>query len=140
MKVFVVENDASYARFLATVAEQCGCSTSTYYCGQSALRDAEVLKPDVVLLSLSLPDIDSLKFVRLFRQHRALQSTSIVAVSGDLLNASECKRFSIDTSLVYPWHQAGVECLMQRLAIAADKQVVIPPSSFPSYQAAVDAA
>jgi DNA-binding response OmpR family regulator len=122
MKVMVVEHDVNYAHFLATLAEQCGCDVKLYHCGRSALEDAPTLKPDIVLLSLSLPDMEGPEFARQLRQHRPVQSTSIVAVSGELTDTRSVKRFNIDTGLVYPWHQAGVECIMQRLAIAADQQ------------------
>jgi CheY-like chemotaxis protein len=125
MKVAIVENDVSYARFLAIVAEHCGCEVLVYHTGQQALGDA--LTPDVVLLSLSLPDMDALEFIRKFRQRR--RSTSIIAVSGDMIAAESARAFNVDVGLIHPLHQAGVECIMQRLAIAADRQVFVPTMS-----------
>ena len=121
MNVFVVENDAGFAHFLAVVAEQCGCQVSVYYPGQSASHDAPISTPDVVLLSLSLVDMDGLEFVRRFRQHRALQCTSIVAVSGDLNDRASARAFNVDTRLLHPWREPSVERIMQTLAIAADQ-------------------
>lgn len=61
----MVEDDTSLSGLVRDVLSSVGCEDVTFIAsGTEALRAAEALRPDLVLLDLGLPDIDGLDVCR----------------------------------------------------------------------------
>lgn len=58
MRVLIVEDNPSVAEGLSMLLEQAGIESSVVGLGAEAVAAAETTRPDVVLLDVSLPDID----------------------------------------------------------------------------------
>jgi DNA-binding response OmpR family regulator len=58
MKVMLIEDDEGVAALLGTLFRRAGYEVARAASGRSGLREANQVKPDVVLLDVGLPDID----------------------------------------------------------------------------------
>ncbi len=72
MRVLVVDDEPNLCELLATVLRYEGWQVETALNGQSALRIARTLDPDVVVLDMMMPDLDGLAVLRRLRAHNAL--------------------------------------------------------------------
>jgi CheY-like chemotaxis protein len=61
LRVLVVDDNADAADALAAVAELLGCETRACYGGAEALDALQAELPDVLLLDLSMPNVDGLE-------------------------------------------------------------------------------
>jgi CheY-like chemotaxis protein len=78
--------------------------------GKDALKQIKNKAPDVILLDLSLPDMNGLEVARLVRQNEKTSRIPILAMSGSPLDEKKClqmgcndfihKPFSVSTLLV----------------------------------------
>jgi len=67
-QILVVDDDALMRRSLAYNLEQAGYRTSTAADAESALRQARLEPPDLILLDIGLPGMDGLDALRGFRE------------------------------------------------------------------------
>jgi CheY-like chemotaxis protein len=81
-KVLLVDDYADTADILAQLLEHQGFQTATAYTGAQALELAETLRPDVVLLDLSLPDCTGFDVCKRLREQPWGKDMLIVAVTG----------------------------------------------------------
>lgn len=65
--VVVIEDDLSIRRFLRTGLTTQGFNLHEAGTGQQGIIEAEVRKPDLIILDLGLPDIDGVKVIRAIR-------------------------------------------------------------------------
>jgi two-component system KDP operon response regulator KdpE len=75
-----VEDDPAMAHVVVAALEGRGYAVDVARDGRSALRDASVLEPDVIVLDLGLPDVDG---VEVCRQLRRWTATPILVLSAD---------------------------------------------------------
>lgn len=79
-KLLVVEDDASIRRLLHAALERAGYEVVDAATAKEALSLADVIRPELVLLDLGLPDRDGLELIQLFRA-RANPAPAIIVVS-----------------------------------------------------------
>jgi two-component system KDP operon response regulator KdpE len=79
-RVLLVEDDAPFASVIAQALDARGYAVSIAPDGASALREASIAEPDIVVLDLGLPDIDGLDVCA---QLRRWFSNPIVVLSAD---------------------------------------------------------
>ena len=77
-KLLVVEDDASIRRLLHAALERAGYEVVDAATAKEALSLADVIRPELVLLDLGLPDRDGLELIQLFR---ARANPAIIVVS-----------------------------------------------------------
>ena len=82
LRVLVVDDDRDGADTLGMVVEELGNQVHVTYGGMSALDVATLFRPDLMLVDLSMPDMDGCGLVTRFRQIPAFAQTQIVAVTG----------------------------------------------------------
>jgi CheY-like chemotaxis protein len=82
--ILVVDDNVDAAESLAIMLELEGYTVSTAFRGQQALERAEASPPRVVLLDLTLPDLDGYEVARRLRAREAAGSERVllVAISG----------------------------------------------------------
>jgi CheY-like chemotaxis protein len=91
-KILIVDDDADVAWSLAAVIKHdLGCEVRTAEGGAEAVDQASDMRPDVILMDISMPHIDGIEVARLLRT--LFPSTSVprlIALTG--LNAPEHRR------------------------------------------------
>jgi PAS domain S-box-containing protein len=81
-RVLVVDDNVEAADMLAMLLTEVGCDVHTAYRGESAVREAERFRPDLVLLDIGLPDTSGEEVCRRIRAYPWGAAVVIVAVTG----------------------------------------------------------
>jgi CheY-like chemotaxis protein len=89
LRVLVVEDEFSTGRSMAVLLRLAGHRVELAPDGHSALQNALLLAPDVVLLDLGLPGIDGWEVARRLQKQAIVQKPFLIALTGD---ASEAAR------------------------------------------------
>lgn len=79
--VLVVEDHADSRELLALYLRGVGCTVATAANGEEALAQAEVLRPQVILMDLGLPDMDGCEATRRVKSHPLLREAVVIAVT-----------------------------------------------------------
>lgn len=90
LQILVVDADAPSTRLIQAVLEDQGCALRVAATGQIALAMSGEVKPDIVLLELTLPDVSGFELVRLLKGNAATSNAVIVAVTAS--NGPETRR------------------------------------------------
>jgi two-component system CheB/CheR fusion protein len=103
-RVLVVDDNLDVLESMAMLLRLEGHDVHAVKDGPEALATAEVFAPEVVLLDLGLPGMDGYKVARRLRQHPALASAMIVAVTGhgSDLDRSLSREAGIDLHITKP--------------------------------------
>ncbi|MDB6071640.1 MAG: luxQ 1 [Verrucomicrobiales bacterium] len=103
-RILIVDDNTDSARSLAVLQKRRGHETRTAFTGPDAVAEAEVFKPEVVLLDIGLPGMNGFEVARRLRKMPGLQTTLLVAMSGygreDDLH--EARQAGFDQYLVKP--------------------------------------
>jgi two-component system CheB/CheR fusion protein len=81
LRVLIVDDNRDSADSLALLLRMGGHDCRTCYDGRSALETAEALRPQAILLDLSMPDLDGLEVCRRLRD-AGFRDAFIVALTG----------------------------------------------------------
>lgn len=104
LKVLLVDDNRDLTEALGALLVAEGYEVRICRDGAAALRIADELRPDVVLLDIGLPDLDGYEVARRLRHQRGLEDALLVAVTG--YGQDEDRRHSeragIDRHLVKP--------------------------------------
>jgi DNA-binding response OmpR family regulator len=108
-RILVVEDYALMGEILSDTLRVYG-HTSHAQTGRDALDQIEQQVPDIILLDLSLPDMNGLEVVKLVRRNEKASRVPILAMSGNLMNYKTCieigcndfinKLFNLSTLLI----------------------------------------
>ena len=71
--------------------------------GREALEQIKQKAPDVILLDLSLPDINGLEVVRLVRQNEKTRPIPILAMSGSPIDKANCLKIGCNDFILKPF-------------------------------------
>lgn len=82
VRVLVCDDNADAADLTAQLLSGHGCDVQLAYDGAAALREAERLRPDVILLDIGMPDRDGYDVCRHIRQAEWGAGVTVVAVTG----------------------------------------------------------
>jgi PAS domain S-box-containing protein len=85
--------------------------------GREALASAERLRPDLVVMDVTMPVLDGLQATRRLRQSPALRSTPVIASSGGIgpTLEAECRAAGADAFIAKPVEQAALLDAVARL-------------------------
>jgi PAS domain S-box-containing protein len=81
-RILVVDDNEDSAEILAKLLRRTGNDVRTAYTGPSALDEAAVLLPEVVLLDIGLPGINGYEVARRIRQIADLKDIKLIAMTG----------------------------------------------------------
>jgi len=81
-RVLVIDDDPDNAEMVAEMLEALGYQSKFALNGPSAIALAKVFLPQVILLDLSLPEMDGYEVARQLRREAVLGAVKIVAVTG----------------------------------------------------------
>lgn len=82
LKVLVVDDDRDAVDMLKMLLELHGGSAHTAYDGAEAVKLAEELRPEIVLLDIGLPKMNGYEACRQIRRHAWGRSMIVVALTG----------------------------------------------------------
>jgi two-component system KDP operon response regulator KdpE len=112
--VLVVDDERAIQRFLRPSLEENGFTVYEASNGKSALELAVSRKPDVVLLDLTLPDMDGLDVLKRLREWSSAP-VIVVSARGEESDKIEGLDRGADDYLIKPF---GVEELLARIRVA----------------------
>jgi two-component system OmpR family response regulator len=114
LHILVVEDDPDCARSLALLLERFGHGTSVAPDGPSALAEARVHPPDVVLLDLALPGMDGYEVARRLHQGEGRKPPFVIALSGFPDDAARRAEAGIDLHLLKPADPEELAAMLER--------------------------
>lgn len=84
LRLIAVDDDEAFLELLCEHIEDWGLPVTVSTCrnGYKALLEIADTRPDLVLLDLTMPNVDGFQIVRAVRSHPQVGSTDIVAVTG----------------------------------------------------------
>lgn len=115
-RVLIVEDNRDTADTTAMLLRMHGFDVAVAYNGRTALQTAKSYDPDVVLLDLSLPDIDGYAVARGLRSD-GLARASVIAVSGYAPDF-DWDGVDFDDHLVKPVVNETLVALLGRMQVA----------------------
>jgi two-component system CheB/CheR fusion protein len=115
-RVLIVDDNVDAADSLRLLLGTEGRQIAVSNDGQSALEQAQSMRPDVIFLDIGLPDIDGYEVARRLRQMPGLDGTLIVAMTGygqpdDLKRSLDA---GFDRHLVKPVDPDAIEHLLDQ--------------------------
>jgi CheY-like chemotaxis protein len=87
--------------------------------GSAALQHIKKNPPDVILLDLSLPDMNGLEVARLVRRHEKTNHIPILAMSATPMDKNKCLEIGCNSFILKPFSVSG---LLVRLSALIDSQ------------------
>jgi len=91
--VLLVEDDPSNQFSTREVLEQAGYQVAVACDGQEGIDEAPRLRPDVILMNLSMPVKDGLEATRELREMRELDKTPIIIMTANLVKEEDARKF-----------------------------------------------
>ncbi len=101
LRILIVDDDPGIADIIADVLREPGKTVRAAEDGMAAIRLAEELKPDIVLLDIKLPDMDGYELARRIRKLSDGSAPFIIATSG-YTPERESKEEMFDEYLIKP--------------------------------------
>lgn len=123
-RILVVDDELAIQRFLRTVLAGNGFSVQLAENGQSGLTAAAVVRPDLILLDLGLPDLDGVEVIRRLREW---SKVPIIVLSVREREDDKVKALDAgaDDYLTKPF---GIAELLARIRVALRRAVQEAPS------------
>jgi len=114
-QVLIVEDDQALAEVLLYNLEQAGYRVRLAKEGQDGLRQAEALKPELIILDLMLPLVDGVEVCRRLRARPATHDTLILMLTAKSGESDQLLGFSLgaDDYVTKPF---SVKILLERVA------------------------
>jgi DNA-binding response OmpR family regulator len=117
MRVFVVDDDRDTTECMRLLFQLWGHDVRVANDGATAIEQAPLILPDLMMVDLAMPLVDGLQVARRIRQFAELARTSLVAVSGygDLRHQKEALAAGFDECLLKPLPAAELLSLVDRV-------------------------
>jgi CheY-like chemotaxis protein len=106
--VLIVEDHADLAEVLTTMLARYGMHVSHAESGGKALQQLEQNVTDIILLDMSLPDMDGLDVIAAVRHNDKLSHIPIIAITGAWEKREPCLRRGCDGFLLKPFDAVGL--------------------------------
>jgi CheY-like chemotaxis protein len=81
-RILIVDDDIDAAEALGELLRDCGHEVATAHDGPQALDDARLRRPDVVLLDITMPEMDGYEVAKRMRDELGLGDALLIALSG----------------------------------------------------------
>lgn len=82
LRILVVDDNEDSAESMALLLQCDGHEVSTAYSGEAALRQAQTLQPDVVMLDIGMPGMMGYEVAQRLRSRGGENGTLLIAVTG----------------------------------------------------------
>jgi CheY-like chemotaxis protein/anti-sigma regulatory factor (Ser/Thr protein kinase) len=122
--VLVVDDEPANRAWLKKVLEPAGFEVSLASTGREAIELAKSGKPDVVVLDLSLPDVDGFKVVDALSSDQRTQAIPIVVLTAKQLTIAENAHLNDRVANILRRGSTGAIDLIGELQVALNRRVV----------------
>lgn len=127
-RVLVVDDEPAIADVVSRYLRRAGYETAIAATGQEALRSADEVRPDVVVLDLMLPDVDGLEVMRrLRREDRRKGAIILLTARGEESDRVVGLRLGADDYVVKPFSPAElvarVDALLRRIETVPEREL-----------------
>uniref|UniRef100_A0A7C4EQP1 Sigma-54-dependent Fis family transcriptional regulator n=1 Tax=Thermodesulfovibrio aggregans TaxID=86166 RepID=A0A7C4EQP1_9BACT len=96
-RIFIVEDDTSFASFLETILKEEGYITKVFNDPEKALKEIREFSPEVVITDLKMPKMDGIKFIEKARDFLPDTEFIVITAFGTIPSAVEAmKKGAID--------------------------------------------
>ena len=85
--------------------------------GKEALKQIKQKRPSIVLLDISLPDMNGLEVARRVRQTESIKSIRILAMSGSPIDKRNCLQAGCDDFILKPFTISNLLARLSKLAV-----------------------
>ena len=115
-RVLVVDDNVPSAESLCLIMKLWGHECRVTHSGPEALEEAEIFKPDVILLDIGLPGMDGYAVARDLRNRPELETTLLIAMTGYGRDEDRMRsrNAGFDHHLVKPLDLDALEVLLAR--------------------------
>jgi two-component system, cell cycle response regulator DivK len=93
--LLILESDPGNRILFAEYLEQCGYKVSTLANGKNLYENLQQIAPDLLLLSLRLPEVDGFTVIQQLRSHPTWRHLAILVVSGYTLSSIKQKAYDL---------------------------------------------
>jgi len=126
LRVLVIEDNADAAEVLRIMVSSWGHQVTVAWNGEDALRRAEELKPDVLLLDISLPRVHGHEIARQVRSRPWSSGVTMIAISAWALDQDrrQSRQAGIDHHFSKPVDAKKLYRLLQRVQPIAENRAV----------------
>jgi two-component system cell cycle response regulator DivK len=116
IKILCVEDNPLNLRLIGKMLMSLNYTMIEAVDGQSGLEMAIAHLPNIILTDVNLPDINGLDLVKLFKQHPALQSIPVIAVTANAMagDREQCLKAGCDGYLPKPLTKIELKNLLER--------------------------
>lgn len=120
LRVLIVDDHRDGADALGLLVEELGNQVHVTYGGTTALEVATTFRPDLMLVDLSMPEMDGCGLVRRFRQTSAFAQTRIVAITGQkgAEQKTSAMKAGFDAVLIKPATLTDIKAVIASVVIA----------------------
>lgn len=77
-KILVIDDEYSFSEFARIMLDSIGCDVVTCNEGRKALSVAQAEKPNLILLDLSMPDVDGLTVLKHFKSDPVIKEVPVL--------------------------------------------------------------
>ena len=115
--VLVADDDPRITKLVAVTLGDEGFRVVTADGGEEALRKAEEIRPDIVLLDIVMPDLDGIEVMRQLREFRSVPVILLTA-KGSTADKAKGLDLGADDYIAKPFHPDELAALAPALLIA----------------------
>lgn len=120
--VLVADDEARITKLVSIVLSEGGFRVVTASGGEEALRKAEEIRPDIVLLDIVMPDLDGIEVMRQLRERRPV-AVILLTAKGSTADKSKGLDLGADDYIAKPFHPdelaARVRAVLRRTSGAS---------------------
>src|SRR5581483_6767389 len=121
--VLIVEDDPTFARTVLEVARERGFKGVVALRGDSGLALAHELKPDAIVLDMSLPVMDGWSVLDHLKHHPATRHIPVHIVSGAVDGSANALRAGAVTFLEKPIEKETLDSMLEEMSAFIDRRV-----------------
>jgi CheY-like chemotaxis protein len=114
MQILVVDDAPDCANYLTRLVQIWGHTCQTAYGGREAIKLAFDLSPEVVLLDLSMPEVDGYEVARRLRESPVLKDTLIIGLTANALDWQRRPMTGFTVVLRKPPDTEAIKLLLER--------------------------
>ena len=120
-KIMVVDDDEEFTKLYKSVLQMSGFDTTAINQSSTAIEMAYLIKPDIFIVDLMMPDIDGFQLCRMLRKDPNFRRTPIIIVTA--LNDEDSRMVAIGAGatdyLTKPFHidalKSRIDSLLERV-------------------------